>query len=285
MGAQHLPGHRRAEDAARPLLTVHFLGRFHVTLAGAPVDTTSSRRTRNVLAYLLAKRDAPVPRDVLMEVFWPGADPDAARNRLHVALSGVRQVLRDAWPRPVIERRVDAYRISDSVAVWSDVEQFEASHLAGSRAEAAGDRETAERCYQAACQLYEGDFLSDDPYVDWALTARETLQLHAVEILRRLMQIYIDRHHHGPAAVLGRRILEMDPCNEQVHRLLMTCYAATNQRHLALAQYARLTAALWEAFRVRPSAETVGVYESLRRPVAVPSGTRSPVPSAMPRPA
>ena len=35
-------------------------------------------------------------------------------------------------------------------------------------------------------------------------------------------------------------------------------------RHLALAQYDRLTTALWEAFRVRPSAETVDLYERLR---------------------
>src|SRR5215211_3341699 len=72
---------------ASPMLTAHFLGTFRVTVDGALVDTVSSRRTRSVLAYLLAHRRTPVPRDVLMEVFWPAAEPNSARNSLHVAPS------------------------------------------------------------------------------------------------------------------------------------------------------------------------------------------------------
>jgi len=145
-----------------PMLTAHFLGTFRVTVDGALVDTVSSRRTRSVLAYLLAHRRTPVPRDVLMEVFWPAAEPNSARNSLHVALSGVRQALRAVWPHALLERRFDTYRIGDSVAIWTDVEHFQRTSEAGRRAERDGDRETAIRCYEAACQLYEDDFLVDE---------------------------------------------------------------------------------------------------------------------------
>jgi DNA-binding SARP family transcriptional activator len=255
-----------SDDAAAPLLAVHFLGMFRVIINGVEVDTASRRRSRDVIAYLLAHRQRPVPRDVLMDVFWPAAEPDAARNNLHVALSLARRALAAAWPGPVIERCFEAYRISDQVEIWSDVEHFEVRCSAGRTGDGAGDRGAALRSYEAACQLYEGDFLAEEPYTEWAASPRERLRLQGIEIQTRLVDLYIERADYGPATLLGRQILTLDPCNEQVHRRLMTCYSETGQRHLALSQYRRMAAALWEAFQVLPSAETTALYSSLCRP-------------------
>jgi DNA-binding SARP family transcriptional activator len=166
----------------------------------------------------------------------------------------------------VIERRFAGYQISDQVKVWSDVEQFEAACNAGLSADRAGGRETALRSYEAACQLWHGDFLAEEPYTDWAASPRERLRLQAVEIQTRLLDLYIERTDYGPAILLGRQILTLDPCNEQVHRRLMTCYAEAGQRHMALSQYRRMATALWETFQVLPSAEATALYSSLRHP-------------------
>jgi DNA-binding SARP family transcriptional activator len=80
------------------------------------------------------------------------------------------------------------------------------------------------------------------------------------------VDLYLERSDHAPAAIVARRILAMDPCNERVRRQLMRCYAAMDQRHLALAQYHRLTGLLWTALRVTPSAETTELYQRLRQP-------------------
>jgi DNA-binding SARP family transcriptional activator len=253
-----------------PVLIAHLLGPFRLVADGAVVDTASSRRIRHMLAYLLTHRRAPVARDVLMDVFWPRAAPAAARNNLHVALSGVRQVLRAAGPHIVVERRFDAYRIAGTGAVWTDVEQFERVRDTGLRADRRGDHETARRRYETACQLYEGDFLADEPYLEWAAPIREALRLTAVEIQTRLVDCYLERSEHAAAALLARRILATDPCNERVHRQLMHCYAAMDQRHLALSQYHRLASQLWTALRVTPSTETTALFHRLRQPLAPP---------------
>jgi DNA-binding SARP family transcriptional activator len=253
--------------ASRALLSAHFLGPFRITIDDVAVDTRSSRRTRNLLAYLLAHRRAPVPRDVLMDVFWPEVRPAAARNSLHVALSGVRQALRAATPVTVIERRFDTYRIAESVTVWSDVDQFERACAAGRRADRAGEPAAALRHYETACQVYEGDFIADQPYATWAAGTRDALRLEAVEVQSRLVEMYVERREYGPAVLLGRRVLAVDPYHEPVHRRVMTSYAAAGLRHLALAQYQRLAGALWEEFQVRPSDETKALYDRLRRPV------------------
>jgi len=246
-------------------LTAHFLGTFRVTVDGNLVDTASSQRTRNMIAYLLAHRRAPVPRDVLMDAFWPGVEPKSARNSLHVGLSGARKVFRAVCPEPVIERCFDTYQIAASFDVWVDVEQFEQTCAAGKAADRAGDAAAAVRQYEAACQLYEGEFLAEEPYTEWALTWKDGLRLLAVEILSRLVEIYDGRRDYGPASLLARQILAIDPCNEQVHRRLMRCYAGSGQRHLALRQYHQLAETLLANLRIRPSAETTALYEQLRQ--------------------
>jgi DNA-binding SARP family transcriptional activator len=247
-----------------PVLTARLLGRFVVTVDGHLVDTLSSRRTRNVLAYLLAHRRAAVPRDLLMDTFWPNATPDAARNCLHVALTGVRSALRICTPHPIVERSYDAYRIADAVEVWVDAEEIEARARTGRQAERSGNLEAAVASYEAASQLYDGDFLADDPYTDWAAPIRDALRAQALEVQSRLIDLYAQRGDHGAALQLGRWVLTHDPCNEDVHRRLMSSYARTGRGHLALTQYHRCADALREAFGVAPTAETRALYDVLR---------------------
>ena len=124
---RHTPG-----GCPSPLLSARVLGRFSVMLDGHPVDTLSSRRTRNVLAYLLTHRRVPVPRDVLMDAFWPHADPEAARNSLHVALTGVRHALRCAWPGPVLQRVHDTYLLADTSPCGSTSKSSSSTAATGS---------------------------------------------------------------------------------------------------------------------------------------------------------
>jgi DNA-binding SARP family transcriptional activator len=272
-------------DDERPMLTARLLGRLWVVLDGRVVDTWSSRRTRNVLAYLLAHRELPVPRDMLMDVFWPGASPSAARNSLHVALSGVRRALDDGGPRPLLERWHDAYRLSDRLDVWVDVEVFEQSCREGHRAELAGNPGLALRAYERAGQLYDGDFLADDPYAEWAAPTREALRMRAVEAQCRQVALYGEQGDHAAAILVGRRVLAADPCNEPVHRQLMTAYAASGQKHLALLQYHRCREALWDTFLVAPAADTSALYDALRGRLPWPRSGHPSYRGDLPRPA
>jgi SARP family transcriptional regulator, regulator of embCAB operon len=247
----------------------YLLGEVRVIVGGRLVDTASSRRSRNMIAYLLAHREAPVPRDVLIDAFWPDARPAAARNSLHVALSGARRILRAASPEPVIERRMDAYQIARSIQTWVDVDAFEQACQAGRWAERTRDPDTAIRHFAAADLLYQGDFLAEEPYAEWALTRRESLRLQALEAQSRLVALYAERGDYGPAATLGRRVLAVDPCNEDVHRGMMLCYAGTGLRHLALLQFRLLATTLRDTLGVRPTSETTALYERLRRPELV----------------
>ena len=255
-----------ARPRDRPVLSAWLLGSMMVTVDGTVVDTSSSRRTRHVLAYLLLHRRSVIPRDVLMDTFWPDARPAAARNNLHVALAGVRRVLRAAWPGHALERRHEGYRLSGELDVWVDVDEFERYRRDGWAADRAGDHAGAMAAYGAADRLYGGELLADDPYADWAEMARESLRLDLLDAQRRLAELHGAAGDHASAVLVARRALAIDPCNEPLHRQLMRSYRDTGQQHLALAQFHRCSDRLWHAFRVRPSAETVELHERLRSP-------------------
>jgi hypothetical protein len=101
---------------------------------------------------------------MLMDLFWPGSIPDAARNSLNVAIHGMRRALRTATDRPVVVFRGNAYALDLTVCLWLDVDEF-GGHLERARAlELAGLREPAMREYEMADELYRGEFLADNPY-------------------------------------------------------------------------------------------------------------------------
>ena len=128
-----------APASDRAVLRARLLGDLDVRLNGVPVQLGRSAKARGLLAFLIDRGSRPIPRDLLMDVFWPASAPGAARNSLHVALHGVRKVLARAWPGEVIACRGDTYRLSDRIEVWSDVAELD-RHSAQARIAAADGR-------------------------------------------------------------------------------------------------------------------------------------------------
>ena len=131
------------------------------------------------------------------------------------------------------------------------------------RADRLGADELALAAYAAADRLYGGDLLAEDPYADWASWSRDSLRLDLLDVQRRLAELHAAAGDHAAAVLVARRALEIDPCNEPLHRQLMRSYRETDQVHLALTQFHRCAEALWREHRVRPSVETISLHERL----------------------
>jgi DNA-binding SARP family transcriptional activator len=252
-------------DAAAPVLAAHLLGPFRVILNGRPIESWPSGRGRAVLKYLLAQRGQPVPRDVLMDRFWPDASPEAARRNLHQAIYSLRQALRAAADVPVVVFQDGAYCLSTELRVWVDVEEFERHITAGRRHEATGQLADAAAAYEAAVNLYNGDFLADDPYEEWPLLTRERLRVAYLATLDRLAEIALSQGQLAACVLLCQRILACDHCHEDAHRRLMRCYSCQGQHHLALRQYQACVEALRDELDVEPDPATTQIYERIRR--------------------
>jgi DNA-binding SARP family transcriptional activator len=232
---------RAALDRAAPApVAVECLGAFRVLVHGTPLPAGAwgSRKARDLLKLLIARRGQPVPREALIEALWPGEDPVRTAPRLSVALSTLRRVLdperRLGTDSPVVGSR-SALRLDES-ALELDVERFLA--LAQRSLEPAGGAPSSLEDLLAAEGLYKGDFLEEDLYEDWTAILREEARDAYVGVVRRLAERFAAAGDHEAASRRFLRILERDAYDERAHLGLIGALAAAGRHGEARRRYA-----------------------------------------------
>lgn len=249
-----------------PTLRAYLLGKFRVTFQDVLLASWPGGRGRSVFTYLLAQRGQPTQRDLLMDTFWPDASPESARNSLNVAIYTLRRTLKNAFNFPVILFRDNAYRINPGVHIWTDVEDFEARvRTAGQLERNGAEISLAVGEYEQAVSLYQGDFLADSPYEEWAAFERERLRILHLDTLDHLSLVYFNLGQYAASISLCQRMLSHDACREDAHCRLMRCYTRQGQAHLAIRQYQACVEALHSEMDVGPALATVQLYEQIRR--------------------
>jgi DNA-binding SARP family transcriptional activator len=243
-------GHRGGSAAAGLLalagggrtsgVRVESLGGFAVLRGGELVRLPEwqSKRARELLKLLVARRGRPASRAYLMETMWPDEDPDRVANRLSVALSTIRAVL-DPARRAAVEYLVAD---KDSVAlnmgtVDIDLEGFLTRAADGLASVRRGDMAVALPALEAAAAAYCGDFLEENPYDDWAVPAREEARAAYVAVSRALA-LQVSQGPDPDAAVPHLlRILEIDRYDEPAHLALVTALAVAGRHGEAHRHY------------------------------------------------
>lgn len=215
-----------------PSLTVQTLGRFRVLIDGVPVAASSwqSRKARDLLKILVARRGRPVPRDELMGSLWPDGEGEKVANRLSVALSTLRAVL-----DPAKRASSNSFLVSDREAcrldlshVAVDVERFLGEAHKGLALARSGEPGATE-LLRIAESAYNGDFLEENPYEDWALGLREEARGVYLRTCRALAQEAQSRGDAADAARYVRRLLERDPYDEAAHLQLVQILLVAGQ--------------------------------------------------------
>ncbi|MGD9696782.1 MAG: BTAD domain-containing putative transcriptional regulator [Thermoleophilia bacterium] len=259
--------------AAGPRIEIHALGPTRIEADGLPIGPP--RRSRLVLQYLLTHRDRPVARDVLLDLFWPGSSPAAARNSLNVAITLLRRSFRATHgDHPIVVFRDEAYRLAPELDVWLDRERFDERAAAGDALRRAGDPAGAVAAYREADALYGGPLFEDEPYEDWIVTERRAVQQRHMDVLVRLGDSLIAIGGEEEGVECYRRALAIEPEREDVHRRLMTRYLAQGLPHMVLRQFESCAAALRRVLGAAPSSETAAIRERALRgwDTAAPTG-------------
>ncbi len=249
-----------------PDITAHLLGELRVAFQDRPVEMWSSGRGRAVFEYLIVNHHSKVRRDRLMSMFWPEVSADAARNSLNVAIHGLRQSLRAAaGDTTVVIHQDQAYFIDPKLDIWVDVEVFEEQLKAAHQHLASAELARAEEAFEAATWLYQGEFLADDPYEEWAIVTREHLRLCYLDALDRLGALRLDIGDYTGCVAVCLKLLARDSCREDAHCRLMRCYSRQGQVQLALRQFHSCAAALRTELDVAPAPATTELFDCLRR--------------------
>lgn len=253
-----------ARQQPGPDLAIYCLGEFRVYQNDRLISEWNGSKGTAIFKYLIANRNRPVAKEILMDLFWPDADLEVARRNLHQAIYGLRQTLRQNLPDcPYILFENDCYRINPSLRVWVDYEEFERYAQAGQKLEAAGKPMDMVAALAVAEQLYRGDFLAEDLYLDWPRSLREFYHRMYLDLTGRLSSFYLAQRQYIPAAILCQKVLAIDHCNEQACAGMMRCYLVQGQRQLAIREYQACARALQEELGLQPGEELRALYRQI----------------------
>ncbi|WP_128504291.1 BTAD domain-containing putative transcriptional regulator [Streptomyces inhibens] len=250
-----------------PCVSVRVLGGFRVIRDGVPVgaDEWQSKKARDLLKVLVARRGLPTSREVLIDTLWPDEDPARCANRLSVALSTVRLVLDPGRRMPQDHFITADKHVVGLARLRVDVQEF----LAAARHAISGAQRTGSGAFAslaAAEELYRGDVLEDEPYAPWAAGLREEAQAVHLELLTQLAAAAAENDDRHAEAHYRLRLLERDPYDEDAHLGLVSLLTTTGRHGEARRRYLLYAAAMNE-IEVTPAA-----FPSARRGTVAGAG-------------
>ncbi|HEY0754600.1 MAG TPA: DUF6788 family protein [Ktedonobacteraceae bacterium] len=257
---------------SQPLVRVYLLGHFRVerkekeewqTVANR---TWQRRRARALLGCLLSQTGRRMGREQVMEALWPELDIETAANRLNGAVHELRQILEPEIERPAASKLLrlerDILMLADATQIWVDAEAFETLL---NRVNLTRDQAQIEQMLEEAWELYEGDYLLEELYSEWASARRESLRRGWMGLLLNLARLRAERGALTSAIEPLDRLLTADPTHETAVRRLMVLLTQLDRRGEAIRAYQRLTTILKRDYESEPLSETMELYKALRQ--------------------
>ena len=249
---QHGDRRRRTDPhwISGPRLTVGVLGRTTLASAETALDGQwLQQRSGQLFKYLLAHRNRLVPTDELAEIFWPDGGQAALTNVRYFI-----HVVRDQLEPRRIRRAPSAFVIAenggyrlDRSHIEVDADRFESLVSKGLAAAARGDANAPDLLVEAA-GLYTADFMTEEPYAEWAFYERDRLRTLATEALRTLAWIAARAKHPQAAAAHLTRLATLEPFDVQIQRELLSLYIQHGRHSQAKRLYAALRARMRQHF-------------------------------------
>jgi hypothetical protein len=148
---------------------IMFFGGLSVRQGQALITRFRTQKAAALLAYLAYFPQQAHPREVLIELLWPGGEPQASRASLSQALSTLRRQLEPPGRVPAgsLIRATHAAVQLNPEALTTDVAGFEATLEQAARAGSTAERA---QLLRQAVDRYTGELLPGF-YEDWVLTS------------------------------------------------------------------------------------------------------------------
>ena len=254
-----------AVEIQERLIRIQCLGPFRVFAGDEEITQADwvSTKARDLLAYFVTFRSQRLPLERVVASIWPeGGQSDRA---FHSALYRLRHALRGEGDRTKFVLLKGGECWLDTGRFDVDVDALEAS-VNAARA-TAGEESAA--YYDRALKLYQGNYLENLLYYDWAAAERRRLLDLYLQALRAMAAHQSSCGDHREALRLIDMALQKDALNEGIYRDAMRYSAAAGDKAGLIRRYQQLTQSLDEDLNVLPSSKTESLYHLLLEQVSL----------------
>jgi DNA-binding SARP family transcriptional activator len=228
--------------APGPELHVSALGPVHVERDGEPIDGPwLEQRTGELFKYLVSERHRPASADRITAALWPHAD-SSALGRVRYFVHKLRDALEPDRARGASSFVIGGRRgyALHRACVRLDVDDFEQRIAAGMAAFGRGDSTGAADLLSRGLELYQDEFLADEPYAVWAFAERDRLRDMAARALRILFDEALRTGDLDDADRHLRRLIRFEPFDANLHRHYVQVSLRLGRRGEAQRRYAEL---------------------------------------------
>ncbi|MEJ2600054.1 MAG: bacterial transcriptional activator domain-containing protein, partial [Anaerolineales bacterium] len=209
---------------------------------------------RELFFYILAHPEG-LTKEAIGLVFWPESSPAQLKLQFKNAIYRMRHAL----GQDVILFENDLYRFNLNLDYEYDVETF-ATRLR--QAENSQDRQQKIEILEKAASTYRHPYLIDVEG-SWVIPIREALWQEFSTCVSSLARLFLEIGQNDKALEYSQRLLAIDSCLEEAHRLAMRAYAAKGDRSGLVRQFERCRQALRDEIEASPSKQTVSLFQSL----------------------
>jgi DNA-binding SARP family transcriptional activator len=236
-------------------------GGFNLTDDNGEAVSLRAKKARAAFIYLAVQGGRAILRDRLSFLLWGDSSESQARHSLRQALADIRKVV--GAESGVIVSEGEEVRI-DPQRIDVDASAFESL----ARSSDIGEIEQAIDLYQG--ELVEGFFSREEEYDDWLDAERQRLKTLALEVMTRFLDQLPASKSGEYRFDLARRILAIDPLDENAQCRIIEHHAAQQQPHLAIRQFERYRDSLQKELGIEPGTQVVETINRLRKHSATP---------------
>lgn len=214
-------------------------------------------RKAEALLYYLAVTERAHTRSAVAALLWPDMPEQNARKNLRDVIASLRKTVGGLL---LISHQTLA--LNPECPHWVDVTTV-SKVLSDPKGAALDD-------LREAIGLYHGEFLEGFfilnalPFDEWVRQKREECLILVLNGLHTLADRYLAANEFDAGLTATRRLLLLDPWNEQAHRKQMWLLACSGQRAAALAQYQTCVQILADELQLEPMPETTALYMQIR---------------------
>ena len=238
-----------------PPLEITTLGGWHLKAGGRSIDPRALRQRRagELLGLLLIRPGRFLLIDQIIDTLWPDKEFTAAQTLLHQTTSSLRRALEPDLPEKFSSRYLWVDDGSIALVLPPD------SHV---------DYETflchiRRADWDAALASYPGEFLPEYRYADWAEAHRRWLAQDYQRALLAKARFWLSEKQFQPALDACRKLLSVEPWQEQAVLLGMQACIGLGDSAGALRLYRTLEKTLQTDLGVEPQPELQVLYRSL----------------------
>lgn len=245
---------------------IETLGGFKVRRDNKPMDEKEWKGTqpKALLKSIITHGPKGVSSDRVVEDIWP--ESGSPEKKFKVALHRLRKSLEPGMNKALGSSYIHLKENKlylDKELIDLDVNRFLGLIQQGNRHERAGHMHDALSCYREAIDLYQGDFLPEDPYSPWIEIKRNELRNQFLDLLLNSARIYERRGSRNKAIGIYKRALQTDPLVEVACQRLMVLFSEQGKRNEGLKVYEQFRTALDHELDTQPDPLTRSIYQKI----------------------